>query len=369
MFMDSHDYRENEQGGAIFGSNNHSFYHVEWQAISPELAGVNGRLILDHYSFNRVVGIQQVKEWEKMSNNFRVAVESEGEESKILFRKHIQLKDENSILILSKILRFLEEKKVSAPRILPTKENQLFFKEVEHFYQAFEFLAGDHFRGTSQELQAAAQGIARLHLVLRATPFEKEIVEKPVILPPWTLAGWKELQIAADQKTGLLNDVVKKNITYLVAQAEELTKKPIAVREQLIHCDLHPQNFIFEDGQLKAILDFEGVRMGELARDVGNACHRLVRQFVVFQGGDWRAHLAEGLKVFLQAYSEVNQLDNQEIAAIPHFIKDELLRKFFHNLNAYYREGEDKYIIGGELEKKLPLLREAAEIEKVLPTI
>ncbi|KKU07740.1 MAG: hypothetical protein UX10_C0006G0011 [Candidatus Magasanikbacteria bacterium GW2011_GWA2_45_39] len=367
--MDSRNQEENQGKGALFGPNNHSFYSIEWQVLGPELTASNSRLILDHYSFNKVVRIQQVREWEKMSNNFWVVVESEGKESEILFRKHLQLKDQNSLAILSKIIHFLEEKKVPVPHIIETKAQQLFFKEAGHFYQSFEFIGGNHFRGTSRELQAAAQSIGRLHLALSVAPFEKEIIERPVILPPWTQDGWKELQIAADQKSGQFNAVVKEGLWHLVKQSENLAKNLVTARQQLIHCDLHPQNFIFKNDKLQAILDFEGVRMGELIRDVGNACHRLVRQFVVLQGGDWRTHLAEGLKIFLQAYSEVNPLNNQEILAIPYFIKDELLRKLFHNLNVYYREGDDKYLIGGELEKKLNLLREAIEIENFLPSL
>lgn len=351
----------------LFGPNTHSKYRIEWKEIPPEAKEEITRLIPDHYNFDEIDkdNIFQIDEWEKMSNNFKVKVRSGGKWIDVLFRKHIQLKDKESISVLDKIFGFLRKQNVPIPSIILTKDGQTTFKEKENFYVMFEFIEGNHYRGTIEELKEVARQIAYFHRALKKIPFVEDIKKKPLLLFPWSVDGWNKLFEAAEKKEKEIDTHFKENKEFIMEEAgrvEEALEKNPQLRKQFIHCDLHPQNTIFDNGRLVAILDFEGVRTGELCRDVANACHRFVRQFVVFQGKNWQETLAEGLRLFVGEYAKVNSFSQEEISLIPIFTRDELLRKLFKDLNLHYFEGYSKNVEGGELNKKLTLLKEASII-------
>lgn len=353
----------------LFTPNNHSNYKIEWAEAGQEKRREIEPLITGYYGFDRVAEIKQVKEWEKMSNNFRMLATKNGKLREILFRKHIQLKDKESVAFLSKAFLFLNDQGVATSRQIPTLAGDLFFESGGFFYQAFDFIDGDHFKGSKKELKEAARGIARLHQALAKASFLEEIKKKPALLTPWSLEGWNEMRELSKSKNGKENDIFIENADFILETAKSVQvffSSGNSFRLQPIHCDLHPQNFIFKDEKLLAILDFEGLRIGELARDIANACHRMVRQYVVFSGGDRRKYLPKGVRLFLEEYSKLNPISDKEKRAMPVFIKDEILRKLFKDLGKFYFDGEGRYIAGGELEKKLNLLAEASEIEKAL---
>ena len=301
-----------------------------------------------------------------MSNNFRVRVKSEGKWSNILFRKHIQLKDKKSFDVLDKLFGFLLTEGVPVPRIVRTKDGKTTFQEGDSFYVMYEFIPGNHYRGTLKELKDIARQTALLHLALQETPFAREIAAKRQIVVPWTMEGWDAIFEAAKLKRGKMVDLVKESRDFILQEAEKIQKGFKNVRPtkmQPIHCDLHPQNTIFSKKErLIAFLDFEGVRMGEGCRDAANACHRFVRQFAVCQGGEWRKTVPQGLKIFMKEYTKVSPL--KEVRLFPLYIQDEILRKIFQDVSRYCLENDQRQVEGGELEKKLTLLKEASILEE-----
>lgn len=346
----------------IFKPNNHSRYEIKWKSITAGIENDLKKLIADNYGFEIAGAIQEVDEWERMSNNFRVKVSRNGTAAEVIFRKHIQLQDENSIRLLDQVLDFLLGQGMKVPVVVLTKNKEKYFKSGGNFYQLYEFIPGDHFRGTTDELRVFAQSLAQLHKVFLTLPFKGQIEEKHNVLPAWDTAGWQKILSVAKNKTGKFEAIINEQTPLILGAIDAVTKNAqvlAGARVQVIRGDLHPHDTLYANGGLNAIIDFEGVRVGELVREVGNACHRFVRQFVVFQNHDWQRALPEGIKIFLSAYQSVNQLSDQEIKLIPIFIQDELLRKLFKDLNLYFFKNSPANIEGGELEKKLILLKEA----------
>ena len=141
------------------------------------------------------------------------------------------------------------------------------------------------------------------------------------------------------------------------------------ITAQPIHRDLHPHNTIFENSSLKALLDFADVSLGERVRDIGNACHRFVRQYIVFQEKPWQESVRIGLRLFLEQYHKHYPISEEEFIALPAFIYDELLGKLYYNLKVAYLDNDDRFVTGGQLEKMLTLLTEAQTIENELASI
>lgn len=356
----------------MFEPNNHSAYKIGWKDIPEDIKKQVKGIVEERYPFTVVDNeVRQVDEWERMSNNFRVKVSGDGNESEVILRKHIALHDEKSIELQTRILSFLAEESFPVPHVIPAEGKKDFIFLGSNYYQMFKFISGDHYRGSHKELEEVARYIARLHKKFSHIPFFDDVAQKPKYLTGWTAQGWNTIfDIVSDKKTYF--DATIMNYKNLILDSMRaigsVFAKDIHVPVQVVRNSLHPHDTLFENETLKAILDFEEVNVGERVRDVANACHRFVRQFAVHHAIEhnepWQKTLPEGIRIFMDAYIKENSLDPEEMRFFPLFIKDELLRKLFRDISRYCHEGKSEKLEGGELEKKLGLLEESLEIEK-----
>jgi len=354
-----------DQRDALFGPNNHSVFQIGWKEIDPARHAALVEILRSQYGAERVDDIRQVDEWERMSNNFRVQGIFGGEAREILLRMCIQVNDPESLRLMGRISDHLRENGVPTPRIVCARDGSRFVMDGNRSYQAFEFISGDHFCGTEEELKEAARGIASMHRALERIPFAEDIERKPSLFAAWSRAEWEAMKAVASERRNPVDMLLLDSVDGFIDAAAR-REEGIRGRRQVIHADMHPQNVIFEGGKLKVVLDFESARMGELARDVGNACHRFVRQYVVHQAKPWNETLSTGVSAFLSAYEEINPLTADERFSVPALIRDELLYKLFAKARPYYATGDDRFIAGGELEKMINLLREVECIERAL---
>ncbi len=353
----------------VFAPNIHSKYKINWKKILPQAEEEISNLFLKNYNFDRVLMIEEVDEWERLSNNFKILATKNNHQVTVLLRKHIQLKDLKSIKALDKILLYLQSRGLNVPKVIPIKKNKLFFKNQGYYFQLYEFIQGAHFKGTTKQLIKIAGFIAKLHKIFEKVPFTKEISKKPSVLPPWDFKIWQSLLQISKNRKEKLDKVIQSNEFFILRECQVVKDKISSMSQpkvQVIRGDLHPHDTIFVGNDLNALIDFEGVRVGELIRDVGNACHRFVRQYVVYQKNDWRLTLPKGIKIFLSNYVKFNPISPEEIKLIPIFIKDEILRKLHKDISLYYYNDYPANLEGGELEKKLTLLKEASLIEKYI---
>ena len=147
---------------------------------------------------------------------------------------------------------------------------------------------------------------------------------------PWSPDVFVQLFADAAQKDDATSRLLMQERDMIERSVHDVSGRKLQMaeaRRQIVRNSLHPHDTLFEDGKLRAIIDFEEVGMRELLRDVGHACHRFVRQYVVHQGKPWQETLPRGVKLFLQAYQEENSLLSEELRLMPAFIIDELLRK------------------------------------------
>lgn len=347
----------------VFKSNNHSRWQINWNPISnPTFEEVHGSL-LTGYGISGITEVLQVDEWEKMSNNFQVVLNTRGTVKKLLLRKNIAIRSAESLELMEKLSSFLREQAgIPTPRILNARDGSLSFYYQGFFYQLFEFIDGNHFRGTEEELADFAGNLARIHTALVHFPFAEEIQnQKPKVLMPWNLDEWGKIFSCCQRKSTDI-DLAAASAQELILKTASLTKVNISknTRKQVIKGDQHPLNTIYKNGKLVALLDFADAEFSELIKDIGNACHRFVRQYVVFQGGDWQKMLPRGLEIFFNRYQSINPLMEEEKTSIPPAILDGLLQKIYSRLYKYYFTPEsEKYNDIAELAKLLSLLQEA----------
>ncbi len=355
---------------ALFKPNNHSKWQIGWKSVTNVTVEEIKNVLFEGYGLSDTVEIYQVDEWEKMSNNFKIALGAENGFKKFLLRKNVVVKSAENLELMEKISAFLRDQaRVPTPRILKTNNGNLFFSYQGLFYQLFEFIEGNHFRGLEEELADFAGNLASVHAALFHFPFTEEIkIMKPATLIPWNMDGWKEIfsccqtkNTEIDMAVASAQDMIQKAANYAMDNFSKNTRK------QVIKGDQHPLNTLYQNGKLMALLDFADAEFSELVKDIGNACHRFVRQYVVFQGGDWRSTLSRGLDIFFTRYQSINPLTKEEKASIPSAILDGLLQKIYSTLYKYYvTPGLKQYDDIAEIRKLLGLLQEASILNEFI---
>lgn len=352
----------------LFGPNNHSRYLIQWKPVNQETVKLITGLLTNWYEVSAVQEVYQVDEWERMSNNFRVSCTRQGHKEILLLRKHIADNKPDQLAFIDGVSKLLLANGVPTPRTINSREGKPWILVENHYWQVFEYIEGDHFRGAEKELLQVAKYIALFHKVLAQNP-----LSVPQNRPyPWTRSEWDKIFELANSGRNKTDQTVINHqslIEKAIERVEARRHESVNIITQPIHRDLHPHNTIFENSSLKALLDFADVSLGERARDIGNACHRFVRQYIVFQQKPWQETIQKGLQLFLHEYHKHYPVSKEEFAALPAFIYDELLGKLYYNLKTAYLENDERFTTGGQLEKMLTLLTEAPTIETELASI
>lgn len=355
-------------GDNLFGPNNHSRYLIQWKPANEATGSLIRGLLTNWYKVSEVLAIDQIDEWERMSNNFRVSCTRQGNKEILLFRKHIASNDPKKLALTESISGVLRASDIPTPRTINSHEGKPWILAENHHWQMFEYIEGDHFRGTEQELLETAEYVALFH---------KTLAQSDLPIPhnrpyPWTRSEWNKIfEMAASGKSET-DQMIIDHRPLIEAAIEQVTTSKhtsLNITAQPIHRDLHPHNTIFKDSSLKALLDFADVSLGERARDIGNACHRFVRQYIVLQERPWQETIQTGLRLFLEQYHEYYPISREEFSALPVFIYDELLGKLYYNLKMAYLDNDLRFVTGGQPQKMLALLTEAQVIESELTKI
>lgn len=365
-------FMEDSKEPTVFGPNNHSRWQIAWRDVDGKTRSACSAL-LKNYGLDNLLQIHQVDEWERRSNNYRVEVAMGGGDTRLfLLRRHVQLNGEDDIRTADRIVIYLGSYGFPLSKILLTRSGDTLVRHDGNFWQMYEFIDGNHYRGTLQELKDIAGNIGKLHTLLMHDPFAEETKRKSVKRPPWTRDRWMQVLGRVGRRRTWVDvllddnrDTILSAINAVVSRRKAVLKSP----KQIVHRDLHPWNTLYsDDGKMKALLDFSDVCFGELFGDIGFALHRFVRQYVVYNGRSDRDHLRDGIRAFVKSYGDVNPVlaGKGALAATGVSITDELLTKALSNVEDYYLKGTDRTVSDGELIKKLTLLKEASIVSELL---
>ncbi len=360
----------------IFLPNNHSKWQIAYREVAPEVNQEIIEVFLKHYGEqgDRILSVEQVDETEINSNNFKVTFVRAGMNRVILIRRYGEKRDKALLEATASVLDHLQAKRVRAPKILRSNEENTFEREGAYTYTAFEFLDGNHYRGTLPEIASVAHELAKLHDSLVDVP-NKEALGKAVAFPQATLDLriydediWERIFLAAKQTDtargdaefdarllsheGLLRDALMSTAPDMYADTER----------SLVHFDLHPHNILTDGTELLAIIDLDSLRMLEPMRAVAFSLHRLVRQYIVHMAPeDIDNATKEATRAFLDAYSEVKPLTSGELESIPYFIRNEALSRLSYAMKDYYFNGNPAW--KGDLDKQTATIAEAKYFE------
>ncbi len=346
----------------IFQPNNHSVFKISWRPVASDLHASIKRDLLNFYGLTQVQEVSQVDEWEHNSNNFRITFQPPAGLKSVLLRKNIKIKNPDTLESIECLSAFLRERELPVPVIIRTRTHKLFYESGGYLWILSEFVAGDHFRGTEEELRESARLTARLHLALAV--FQENLPGGEQI--SWTKTNFEKLLNDGKNREKEVDDFLLAKKRFLLDEgSSHLNKRQLIFRfsDQVIHNDLHPHNTIFSQGKLRALLDFGNMIRGPLVIDLAQALHRFGRQYVIYQNRPWSEVLPRAVEIFLSEYLLINQLPPEQIATMSIAMKEGLWRKICHDLQ---KRAAGVGAPAAEIKKLIILLEETKPLDQCL---
>lgn len=326
----------------LFSPNNHSEWRITYRSASPEVSEYVAARVMRRFSSKAesVEAVEELTEAGVHSRNYKVTVQKEGARSHLLLRQYPAERDTSVMFALAEILESMKGNNLRIPRIIPTDSGETVFQDDGTWCMAYEFIHGEHFRGTLQELESAGTHMGKLYRVLSLlsdhaalhaiADFHPEIIARRL----YTQTDWELLFAKAEEfqerekeeffHIKLLSE--RDRIMAIIKETDAYSTEPWPM--QVGHFDLHPHNILTNGIEVTAIIDLDSLRYLERARTIAFALHRLVRQYVVHeQPADVSAAIHQAARVFLSAYEKESECTREERGALAYFIRAEAMAR------------------------------------------
>lgn len=219
-------------------------------------------------------------------------------------QKHLQY-----LINTVKLQRYLHEQNVAVPEILLNNDKEVVSELSDNKY----FFIQEYVRGyskefdklTNEEIFSIGQNLAVLHNKLKkidSALFKSEFLKYKSINDLNQEIKLKRLEV---NETSSKNFVRQLNLSEKILNDIEQSKILDQKKLQLIHGDFTPDNIIFNNNEVKSIIDFELVRVNSKLQDIG----RIVLSASFFNN---KFDLLK-LKKFIDGYSTVCKIDYLDI--------------------------------------------------------
>ncbi len=350
----------------LFLPNNHSDPHIRYRPITPE---VKQSLLpaMTAFGWPESTIVQELDRPQLNSRNFRVTTPS----GEWLMRQSLSPHSRERARLEHAVMRHCQQLGVATPLPLLTLEGDPFLltgpEPSPSVFTVAEFVSGQHYSGTADELKSAAREIAKLSKALASFPGVNDV---SVLFTFLTAAYSAELleslgRLATDDSP--LAQSFQHNRA-LIAESVKFVSEHLphdGLATQLLHGDLHPHNFLMSQGHVCAILDYGEMRFGPQIEDLAYSLYRLVRQSIVHERLAKHQELGDTLHylsaMFLSEYSSINSISASDQSLISVMIKHIALKKIFHVLTSHYLHGNPRW--DSDFEKHLIALHEANYFE------
>lgn len=252
---------------------------------------------------------------------------------------------------LCKILYFclLNKNRVMKP-IKNINEKYVDKKNKSYITKYYE---GELFSGNVNQLKDAAKRLALLHITLRKNRIKYNYRLKQQYYKILTSNELKKIQrkLIKNKHKTFLDKKILKNYNYLTDSMLEHKQNYLAIKKlkfktQLIHHDFQPDNMIFNNGKVVAIIDFNSMRMDAITKDIAFASFR----FSSYENNSIDK-ISKKMKKFIEIYSLFCEIEDQQIENFNYFLISEfveglsyILRKNYHTNSEYLANDYDKYL-------------------------
>ncbi|RJR14658.1 hypothetical protein C4579_04540 [Candidatus Microgenomates bacterium] len=265
--------------------------------------------------------------------------------------------------IITNCWEYCRSHSVPLPQIVTTNQKKLFHMEQSDAYVLMRYIAGEHYDGSSSQLEQAAQALAYFHQTIATCNYDHAPLQRRFYAAHHDPEKLVSLQ-ALIKKQPPRNDF-ETNVQDMLEELGEWSRDVgtvdlLKLPMQFTHGDIHPHNLLFSkrNGQLTAFLDLNSLDFLQRVRDVAFAMHRLSRTYGIYteRQKDVGIDIRTRAQRFLTAYIGVNRLTEDEIKAIPFILADEALQRIMILLTLHYEEANT--IADHDLQKQLDTLHE-----------
>ncbi len=239
---------------------------------------------------------------------------------------------------IARVMKLLYENQVPVPKLSTTMDGENFALIKDKPTILREFIQGDvHDMLNEHMIHQVGRAMAKMHLI-----------PPPKFLPMGYAYDW-----------GKFSDVINGNIDpdyerWLEKQGQKIQGNlPFSLPIGMIHADLFPENIVFRDGKLSALIDLEDVAHYPLCFDIGMCILGTCREddSIDFQK----------VRVLLDAYQEIRPLTEDEIRSLQFYLE------YAATALSYWRFW--KYHIRYQLPDRAHLHREMMQLSQLISTI
>lgn len=351
----------------MFAHDRHSNQDVRWLPTPIETRIEVWSVLKRHYpNLNNEVHVIHQTGSGSGGRNYRVTCKTPGGEDKNFFVQQKLVHTPDEMVIPALVMSHLQSRDVRVPLLIPASHDDTFIWRNGCAWWVFEFMSGDHFFGTDDELTEAAQAITRMHVALRTFPLKDNVRHIDDVIGPLDASYWDDISLLSRENEFEMMLHLRKSMIqeYVMRNTDALAGIPQA--EEIIHGDLHPHNFLFPPESSPAIIDFGVVCRADQRYDIAMACHRLCRQCVVRDGRPWQETLEIYVRLFLEAYASITPLCDYCIRTLPAFAAAFLCRKMAYNFELYMEGKKTPVACHAQFQRFFGFLDEMEALEKLL---
>jgi Ser/Thr protein kinase RdoA (MazF antagonist) len=245
---------------------------------------------------------------------------------------------------------------IKVPQILQTNYGSHLVELNGHLYTCLSFIENEAYAHTDKEIQSVGKNLGELHRVLESLDLKTE--QDPFLQELLTQEECEKIRTKIQNQN---SKIPKDFANYVSAQLDWLQEKILQnncffsskiFQIQYTHGDFHKGNVLFYEKSVAAILDFDGIKPSQRARELGFAAQR----FCLTQ---------KQLELFLESYQQTNPLSNEELEALPHFTIRESCRRASKILRMVFFH--DKWHFGSDLEKQITNAKKAESLFNLVP--
>ena len=253
---------------------------------------------------------------------------------KYVFRYITDHSSPSKISQTCKVLKYLETKSLPVQEIIKSDCGK--FCNSKNFIYVTKFYEGIFSKGTFNELKDLAINVATLHRFLNQTKikfnFEHDTDSSFQILSMFDIKRIRKI-IEQRKNKSYFDKKILKNLELLKQIICEQNKKNELKPNvsQLIHNDLTASNIIFHKNKVKVILDFNGMKKGDILEDIAFTSLRF-STISNFKKSD----VEKKINFFLKHYLNYNDVDEKKFSCLQIYSVNNLLSKISYLLKKNY---------------------------------
>jgi len=232
---------------------------------------------------------------------------------------------------------------------------------TNNHYTVTKYYSGLHFDGSKKELFSLSKNLAVLHKKLSNIKIDYNYNPNRELYK--LLKNDEAVEIRDKIKEKKTKNVIDKLFLdnfILLQQSFSNVKMNLEYKKrqkQIIHFDLYPENVIFKNHQVYAILDFDTMRKGDVLDDISFASFRFA-----LEKTSNNKEIKQKMKYFFDVYKRFN---NKEISIneLPNGAMLQILKRISFIIKNYYLHSTPFW--ESDLKKQLKLLKKIEQIKAI----